>query len=46
MTLKIQLLRMEWIRSKHINVLQWFTQSPDLNPIKNLWQDLKISVYI
>lgn len=25
-----------------IDVIQWTAQSPDLNPIKNLWQQIKV----
>ena len=32
---------LEWFKGKHINVLE----SPDLNPIENLWYDLKNAVH-
>ena len=34
-----------WLRDSSVNVLEWPSQSSDLNPIKHLWRDLEMAVH-
>ena len=35
----------QFLKSKKIQILDWPGSNPDLNPIENLWTDLKNKVF-
>lgn len=38
-------LAKNWFSSNRVKLLEWPAQSPDLNPIENLWGDVKEAVF-
>lgn len=39
-------LTMKFFENNNINVLEWLSQSPKLNPIKHLWDHLKRNITV
>ena len=35
---------LQWLKNRKVNVLEWQSQSPDLNSIQTLWHYLKTAV--
>ena len=36
---------LKWFKSKHLNILEWAIQRPNLNSIEDMCYDLKITIH-
>jgi transposase len=34
----------KWLKDNKVKVIEWTSQSPDFNPIENVWAELKTHV--
>ncbi|KAI4879042.1 hypothetical protein NFI96_020702, partial [Prochilodus magdalenae] len=38
-------IKKKWLRNNSVTILDWLSQSPDLNPNQHLWRHLKMAVH-
>ena len=35
---------LKWLKNRNVNLMDWPSQSPDLNPIENVWSFIKMEI--